>query len=252
MPLSNAEGPSMTIGIVGGMGSLAAADFFQAMVRAFPAEREWDRPRIVVDNACHMPSRVRAILYGEKREELVRQMASHIAGLVLLGCTDIVLCCNTSHIFLPEVLPLATELAQGKPFILRHILRILAEDLQKAGISRVSLIATEGTLDVGIYPALLKEYGIAVECEGAKAYAELRTLIEAVKQDAVDEETLSRFVALVNRQSCPNVVLGCTEFPVLRDRLGVRQGELLVRLHDPLLSTIQALKRDYTRKEVIS
>ena len=62
------QGSPMTIGIVGGMGSLAAAEFLNTMVRAFPAEKEWDRPRTVVDNACHMPSRVRALLYGEQRE----------------------------------------------------------------------------------------------------------------------------------------------------------------------------------------
>ena len=235
----------MTIGILGGMGSLAAADFFSAMVRAFPAEKEWDRPRIVVDNACHMPSRVRALLYGEKREELTRQLAEHIAGLVSLGCTDIVLCCNTSHVFLPEVLPLAQELSQGKPFVFHHIIRTLAKDLQKAGIDRVSLIATEGTIDVGVYPYILAEYGIAVDCEGESAYGELRFLIEAVKQDQINDEALDRFIALVNRQKAPHVVLGCTEFPLLRARLPGRENSLRVTLHDPLRSVIEALKRDY-------
>ena len=235
----------MTIGILGGMGSLAAADFFGTLVRAFPAEKEWDRPRIVVDNACHMPSRVRALLYGERREELVEQMAEHIAGLLTVGCTDIVLCCNTSHVFLPEVLPLVEALAPDKPFVLHHILRILSEDLQREGISRVSLIATEGTLDVGIYPQILSEYGISVECETQNAYEELRFLIEAVKQDQMDEKAIGRFISLVNRQSAPDVVLGCTEFPLLRARLGAREKELTVRLHDPLLATIQALKRKY-------
>ena len=233
----------MTIGIVGGMGSLAAADFLRAMVRAFPGEKEWDRPRIVVDNACRMPSRVRALLYGERREELIRQMAGHIAGLVGLGCTDIVLCCNTSHVFLPQVLPLARELCQGRPFTLRHIIRILAGDLQKQGVSRVSLIATEGTLDVGIYPQILGEYGIVVESEGESAYPELRFLIEAVKQNRVDGEAADRFARLVSRQACPDVVLGCTEFPVLQERL--EEAGLPVRLHDPLRSTIQALRRAY-------
>jgi aspartate racemase len=235
----------MTIGILGGMGSLAAADFFSAMVRAFPAEKEWDRPRIVVDNACHMPSRVRALLYGERQEELIHQLAEHMAGLVGLGCTDIVLCCTTSHVFLPQVLPLARELAHGADFTLRHIIRILGEDLQGAGAKRVSLIATEGTIDAKVYPQILSEYGIGVECEGEAAFAELRFLIEAVKQDQMGDEAIGRFLALVNRQACPDVVLGCTEFPLLRARLGARESELKVRLHDPLLSTIHALQRDY-------
>ena len=54
-----------TIGIIGGMGSYATLDFFSRLLAAFPAEKEWDRPRILIDNRCTMPSRVRAILYGE-------------------------------------------------------------------------------------------------------------------------------------------------------------------------------------------
>lgn len=234
------------IGIVGGMGSLATAAFFTALVRAFPGEKEWDRPRIVVDNACQMPSRVRAILYGEKREELVRQLAGHMAGLVSLGCTDLVLCCNTSHVFLPQVLPLARELCQGRPFRLWHILTLLGESLKARGIREVSLIATEGTLDVGIYPEALAQYGVAVQSVGPETYPLLREMIEAVKQGAIDAVTVDRFGELLRSQPCRDVVLGCTEFPVLRDALGpVREAELGIRLHDPLQATAQALVAHY-------
>ncbi|NLV57885.1 MAG: aspartate/glutamate racemase family protein [Clostridiales bacterium] len=234
------------IGILGGMGSLATAAFFLSLVRAFPGEKEWDRPRIVVDNACQMPSRVRAILYGEKREELIGQLAGHMAGLVNLGCTDIVLCCNTSHAFLPQVLPLAQELCGGKPFRLRHILEILGASLKAKGVEEVSLIATEGTLDVGIYPAVLAHHGVKVHGVGPEVYPELRELIEAVKQDAIDHAMIDRFEALLLSQACRDVVLGCTEFPLLRDALGAkREAGLGVRLHDPLQATARVLVSDY-------
>lgn len=234
----------MTIGILGGMGSLAAAEFLTALVRAFPGEKEWDRPRTVLDNACHMPSRVRAILYGEKREELIRQLAEHMAGLTGLGCTDLVLCCNTSHSFLPQVEPLARELA-GKPFKVHHIIRLLGESLKERGVSRVSLLATEGTLEVGIYPQILSEYGIDLVSPGPQAYPELRFLIEAVKQNAMDQQALRRFVALINAQPCQDVVLGCTEFPLLRARLPAGDASVSRTLHDPLEATIRHLVKAY-------
>lgn len=46
---------SETIGIVGGMGSYATLDFFRRILDASPAEKEWDRPRAVIDNHCTMP-----------------------------------------------------------------------------------------------------------------------------------------------------------------------------------------------------
>ena len=233
------------IGILGGMGSLATADFFTKLIRAFPAEKEWDRPRIVVDNACGMPSRVRAILYNERRDELVEALSQGIAGLARQGCTDIVLACNTSHVFLPEALPEAGALAGAHSFRVWHILRQLGEELQRDGVKRVSLIATEGTILSGIYEQILNEYNVKVCCEGKAAFDELRFLIEAVKQDAIDEEALRRFAALVERQTCEDVVLGCTEFPILRSALGARESTLTKRLRDPLLSVIAALKTEY-------
>ena len=231
---------SGAIGILGGMGSVATADFFTRLVRAFPAEKEWDRPRVVIDNACQMPSRVRALLYGEREDELVEALAGGMAGLASLGCTDLVLCCNTSHVFLPRALPRARELSAGHAFQVWHILELLGEGLQRQGVSRVSLLATEGTILSRVYPQTLEKYGVTVECEGERAFADLRGQIEAVKQNAVDDAAVRAFEALCDRQACPDVVLGCTEFPVLAARAHTR-----ARLHDPLEATLAALKTEY-------
>ncbi len=229
------------IGVLGGMGSVATADFFTRLVRAFPAEKEWDRPRIVVDNACQMPSRVRALLYGERRDELTSDLADGIAGLAKAGCTDIVLACNTSHVFLPEVEPIARERAEGRPFKIWHILRLLGEALRREGVTTVSLLATEGTILSRVYPDTLAEYGVAVECEGESAFADMRALIEAVKQDRVDERAAEGMRALIERQPCLDVALGCTEFPAYLPYLrGVSK-----RLRDPLQAAIDALREEY-------
>ena len=80
-----------TIGIVGGMGSYATLDFFRRILDAFPAEKEWDRPRIVIDNRCTMPSRVRAILYQEEKETIVKEMEDAVRGLLSCGADHLVL-----------------------------------------------------------------------------------------------------------------------------------------------------------------
>ena len=72
----------VTVGVVGGMGSYATVGFFKRLVDAFPARYEWERPRILIDNRCTMPSRVRAILYGERRAELGRPLAEAVTPLV--------------------------------------------------------------------------------------------------------------------------------------------------------------------------
>ena len=57
------------IGIIG-VGSVSTLDFFRRIVEAFPGEKEWDRPRIFIDNDCTMPSRDRAVLFNENVDKL--------------------------------------------------------------------------------------------------------------------------------------------------------------------------------------
>lgn len=54
----------------------------------FPAEKEWERPRIVIDNRCTMPSRVRAFLYHENVDKLLDEMTDSIDCLLKIGGGD--------------------------------------------------------------------------------------------------------------------------------------------------------------------
>ena len=99
-----------TIGVLGGMGTYATVHLFKQYADVFDAKKEWDRPRIIIDNRCTMPSRVRAFLYNENVEKLVGEMTESIGCLLGMGANRIILACNTSHLFLPliyEKLPTA-------------------------------------------------------------------------------------------------------------------------------------------------
>ena len=76
----------MIIGLVGGMGSIATVDYFRRLIDAFPAQKEWDRPRIIIDNRCDIPSRVRGILYGEKTKEIVASLIESIQMMIAHKC----------------------------------------------------------------------------------------------------------------------------------------------------------------------
>ena len=71
----------MVIGVVGGMGSYATLHFFKRYLEVFSAVKEWDRPRMIIDNRCTMPSRVRAILYNEKFDQVVSELSESIINL---------------------------------------------------------------------------------------------------------------------------------------------------------------------------
>ena len=149
---------NFVIGVLGGMGTYATIHLFKQYAEIFPAEKEWDRPRILIDNRCTMPRRVRAFLYNENVDELIGQMTESIGNLMNAGATRIVLACNTSHLFLPGVyknLPGAEEKVV-------HIIRSCADQVERDGLKRVFLLGTEGTIDSRIYQDILAEKGI--EC----------------------------------------------------------------------------------------
>lgn len=102
---------SLIIGIVGGMGSFATLDFFRRILCAFPAVKEWERPRVLIDNYCTMPSRVRAILYNERKQELICDLCESVKNLLRSGANKIIFACNTSHVFIPEVTARVPECA---------------------------------------------------------------------------------------------------------------------------------------------
>ena len=143
---------SYVIGVLGGMGTYATIHLFQQYAEVFPAEKEWDRPRIIIDNRCTMPSRVRAILYGENVDQLVNEMADSMRILLDAGASRILLACNTSHLFLPRIYERVPEL-EGKVI---HIIDTCVNQIVKDGIKKIYLLGSEGTIDSHIYQDALE------------------------------------------------------------------------------------------------
>ena len=82
---------NLNIGVLGVMGTYATIHLFKKYAEIFPAKKEWDRPRIVIDNRCTMPSRVRAFLYNENVDQLISEMADSMQYLTDAGCNRIIL-----------------------------------------------------------------------------------------------------------------------------------------------------------------
>ena len=227
------------IGVLGGMGSFATLHFFGALLKAFPAEKEWDRPRILIDNRCTMPSRVLAILEGKHYHRLVEELSDSVRSLLNAGATKILLACNTSHFFLDDIY-LAVPEAQGK---IISIIDACCKDIADAGETRVSLIASEGTIQSGIFNKGMEPYGISIRTPENEQYLMQRELIEAVKQNHITPDIVQKFVDLVTSFSDEGLILGCTEFPVLYSHVPEDVfGHL--RIYDPLLSAIAVLQKE--------
>lgn len=217
-----------TIGIIGGMGSYATCDLFRRILDAFPGEKEWDRPRILIDNNCTMPSRVRAILYGERREQLIYEMSESVRHLMEAGAEQILLGCMTAHYF-REYLPYQDR-----------IMDVLTETRrQMAGCyapgTEVFCLCTEGAAKAGIWEKAL--FGFSVRYPDEMGMKQLRAFIETVKQRHITREIQQEFDQFIKSQPGECVLLGCTELPLLLEDMRTEREVV-----DPIDYAIQYLK----------
>lgn len=225
------------IGVLGGMGTYATINLFKQYAEIFTAEKEWDRPRIIIDNRCTMPSRVRAFLYHENIEQLVDEMADSMSNLVDSGCTKIILACNTSHLFLPAIY-------KKVPTLENRVINIINNcvlEVSKNNCNEVYLLGSEGTIDSQIYQKELEKYNIKCLVPSKNEYSLLRECIEAVKQNKYDSNIERVFSNLVNVHD--NCILGCTELPILYEKY--KSLIKIKNVYDPLLLGLKKLKEEF-------
>lgn len=230
--VNNNYSDNKVIGVVGGMGSYATVDFFRRLVDAFPAEKEWDRPRIIIDNRCTMPSRVRAILYNERVDELVDSLSSSIKMMIDNGATHIILACNTSHVFLNEVYVRIPESIDK----IVNIIDECAKDIGSSGINKIYLLASEGTIQSKVYENTFKKYDIRIESPSEVEFEKLRYFIEAVKQKNITDDVIEKFVKYIEKINSDSIILGCTELPILYE---LCKNKINKKIFDPLEAAIK-------------
>ncbi len=224
----------MVIGVVGGMGSWATLNFFERILNAFPAQKEWERPRVIIDNNCTMPSRVRALLYDEKRSQLEHELSRSVQSLIDAGATDIVLACNTSHAFLPVIHQLVPKAKQK----VLNIIQLLADYCGRNTITNCYLLASEGTIQTKIYDEYFCDKKVTLH-HNEKDFNRVRKYIEAVKTNNINSEIVNDFAKFINGIKYDYVILGCTELPVLYDRT---KNLIHKQILDPLTIVLNQLK----------
>lgn len=228
---------NFTIGVLGGMGTYATINLFNEYANVFKAEKEWDRPRIIIDNRCTMPSRVRAYLYHEKIDELVNEMSESMDYLTKAGAKRIILACMTSHLFLPKIYKKVPALKGKVLNLIENCSKVINED----NIKEVYLLGSEGTIDSKIFQNELEKYGITCNVPSENDYKTLRDVIEAVKQNNYTSDTKDKFLSLINRSKY--VILGCTELPILYNKY--IDDIKIEKAYDPLKLALEELHKEY-------
>jgi aspartate racemase len=203
--------PGKIVGILGGMGPEATADLFLKIIKATPAKKDQDHLRIIVDCNPQIPDRTDAILRGG--EDPTPLLTSTALNLEKAGAGFLVIPCNTAHYFHGAV-----SRAVSIPVL--HMMNETALELKRAGARRVGLLASDGTVQSGLYHKALGGLEMEVLVPGTAMQKHVMDAIYGVKSGEFGESRASVLAAAEELIAigAEAVIAGCTEIPlVLKD-----------------------------------
>ena len=195
------------IGIIGGMGPLATADLFRKLVEHTDAKTDQEHPRVVIDSNSAVPNRTDALLHGGPSP--VPEIVKSAKRLESIGAEVLLIPCNTSHCYYDEI-----AAAAGVPVL--HMVALTRDTLIARGVKRAGLLATDGTVQTGVYQRTFEGSGIELLLpEGADQAAVMGVIYDGVKAGdlAYDASAFRRCCERLLARGAQTLILGCTELP---------------------------------------
>ena len=231
-----------TVGILGGMGPAAGADFARLFVQAC-AEYLRSAGLPVQDQSfpehwlaqVPVPDRTQALHDGRSgAHQPLEPMLQALGRLAALGVRSVAIACNTAHAW-------HANLQERFPQVeLLHMAQEVALHLRAQQIDAVSLMATEGTYRTGLYEAALSKLGIVCHLPSeAQREVITRGIFEGVKAGNM---ALAAHCFGEVAQALPDhpIIMGCTEIPLGLQDVGAAK---YLKLIDPAQVLAASLAR---------
>lgn len=217
------------IGIVGGMGSGAAAIFFKKLIDYAPATTDQQFPEIILHNNSLIPDRTRAILYNQ--ESPLDQIQRSIQLLNDSQVDIITLCCITAYYYYPQIIA-ATTATVINPIELTvdHIVN------QYPNVSKVGLLATTGTIRSGLFQSAFEKRGLKLlwldKDDQEKYFMHPIYMENGLKASVISKKAKDLFMCTIpglKKKNAELIVGGCSEVSLV-----LHQDMLDIPLVDPI------------------
>lgn len=211
---------TQVVGILGGMGPAAGADFVRLFVEAcaqhMRAQGEPVRDQAFPEHwlaQVPVPDRTGALgsaVLGAHQP--LEPMLQALGRLAALGSRAVAIACNTAHAW-------HAALQERFPQVeLLHVAREVSAHLAAQGVREVALMATEGTYRVRLYQQALSDAGLACHLPlAAERETIMRGIYDGVKAGNLPlaAQCFSEIaLRLAQRHGPLPIVMGCTEVPL--------------------------------------
>lgn len=221
------SGLSKVVGVLGGMGPEATADFFVKLIRRTPATEDAGHLRVIIDSNPQIPDRTAAV-EGHGTSP-VPQLVATAKNLVRAGADLLVVPCITAHAFLDDVrTDVDVPVLDAMTLTARHV----GDDF--APEDELAILASTGTLKTALFQKAMPDRTFILPTDEEQERIVMDAIYgpAGVKTVGVDAGTLERmqdYVAELADRGAAGVIAGCTEFSVLFADTG-----LPVPLVDPM------------------
>ncbi len=195
------------LGVLGGMGPAAAAEFLRLLAVYAPAETDQEHPTVIMLGDTDLPDRSAAML--GKGADPGPQMRGDFEKLITWGADVLCAPCNSAHYFIEQF---AAELTT--PLI--NIMDVTLAEAAELSPKGAWLLGTQGTLRSGLYQKKAAERGFALydplPLAGEWAEQSLRYIKSG--NFTLAGERLRQAAELLWRENDVPLVLACTELPL--------------------------------------
>ena len=200
------------LGILGGMGPQATQLFYQRIIDRTQANQDQEHVPTLIWSDTHIPDRTACILGGQ--ENLVYQHLLKDATLLSqAGCSVIAIPCNTSHYFWERLSP-------HVDIPILHMIQETAKAIRKRGTPTVGILATDGTVQMGLYQKACQSVGLTCLAPPAEIQKLVMSIIydEIKRGEPGSREKFAQIDNAMRSLGCERVILGCTELSVYRNQ----------------------------------
>lgn len=209
-----------SFGIIGGLGPMATAYLLQLIVDMTDAATDQEHLDAIVFNRPTVPDRTAYILDNTKPSP-VPPMVDMAQKLESLGVCAIGTPCVTAHSFHEEL-----QRSVNVPFI--HMVQETAAYLKAAGCKKAGIMATTGTVRMGLFQTALAENGVAFVLPDEEMQQNVMSLIyDNVKAGLpADMEKFRAVSDHLRKEGCDAIILGCTELSIIKRDNDIGSGYL--------------------------
>lgn len=208
--MSDFEKEKKILGVIGGLGPLASAYFMRLVTEMTDAKIDQDHIEILMHSMPQIPDRTGFIL-GESQASPLPQMLEAGRGLVKGGAEVIAIPCITAHFFQKT---LENELG----VIVLNAIEESCKTVKAAGIKKVGIMATDGTVKSGLFQKVFEKQGVECVVPGTEGQQNVMHIIyNNVKAGIPIEKNL--FLGVTRElfdKGAECVLLGCTELSIMK------------------------------------